>query len=159
MSNIKTNVMRILDSNNINYNVYSYNVKKGEHIDGIEVANKIGKDVSCVYKTLVAVSNSKTIYVYLIAVNEHLDLKKAARVANEKSIEMINVNDINKFTGYIRGGCSPIGMKKSYKTFINESAKNLDMIVLSAGKIGYQVEICLDDLNSILDFEFSVLTK
>lgn len=141
MSKVKTNAMRILDSNKINYNMYSYNVKKGEHIDGVEVASQIGKDVSVVYKTLVAMGVSKNIYVYVIPVNEHLDLKKGSKVAKEKSIEMINVKDINKFTGYIRGGCSPIGMKKNYKTFINETAIDLEKIIISAGKIGYQIEI------------------
>ena len=114
MANLKTNAMRILDSNKINYKMHSYETKKGEHIDGVEVAQKIGKDVSQVYKTLVAQGISKNIYVYVIPVDKNLDLKKAAKVANEKSVAMINVNDINKFTGYIRGGCSPIGMKKLY---------------------------------------------
>ena len=112
MSKVKTNAMRILDSNKIDYNMLSYEIKKGEHIDGVEVAQQIGRDVSEVYKTLVAQGSSKNIYVYVIPVNETLDLKKAAKVANEKNVTMINVNDINKFTGYIRGGCSPIGMKK-----------------------------------------------
>lgn len=159
MSKVKTNVCRILDSKKIKYNMYSYEFKKGEHVDGVEVAQKIGKDVSIVYKTLVAISQSKNIYVYVIPVNEHLDLKKAAKVANEKSIEMINVNDINKFTGYIRGGCSPIGMKKLYKTFVNESAKELDNIIVSAGKIGYQVEISPKDLKDIINLEFKDIIK
>ena len=115
MSKVKTNAMRILDSNKIEYKILSYETKKGEHIDGVEVAHQIGRDVSEVYKTLVAQGSSKNIYVYVIPVNENLDLKKAAKVANEKNVAMINVNDINKFTGYIRGGCSPIGMKKIYK--------------------------------------------
>ena len=112
MSKVKTNAMRILDSNKIEYKILSYETKKGEHIDGVEVAHQIGRDVSEVYKTLVAQGSSKNIYVYVIPVNENLDLKKAAKVANEKNVAMINVNDINKFTGYIRGGCSPIGMKR-----------------------------------------------
>lgn len=154
MTNIKTNAMRILDSKKIKYDVHCYNVKKGDHIDGVEVASNIGKDVSVVYKTLVAMGSSKTIYVYVIPVNEHLDLKKGAKVAKEKNIEMISVNDINKITGYIRGGCSPIGMKKAYKTFINGSAKNLETIIVSAGKIGYQVELSPMDLQSIVNNEF-----
>ena len=159
MSKVKTNAMRILDSNKISYNMHSYNVKKDEHVDGVEVASQIGKDVSVVYKTLVAVGVSKNIYVYVIPVNEHLDLKKGAKVAKEKSIEMINVNDINKFTGYIRGGCSPIGMKKLYKTFINETAIDLDTIVVSAGKIGYQIEISPTDLKNIVEAEFEDIIK
>ena len=136
-----------------------YETKKGEHIDGVEVAHQIGRDVSEVYKTLVAQGSSKSIYVYVIPVNENLDLKKAAKVANEKNVAMINVNDINKFTGYIRGGCSPIGMKKLYKTFINESAKDLSAIIVSAGKIGYQVELAPTDLQELINCEFKDIAK
>ena len=137
----------------------SYETKKGEHIDGVEVARQIGRDVSEVYKTLVAQGASKSIYVYVIPVNENLDLKKAAKVANEKNVAMINVNDINKFTGYIRGGCSPIGMKKLYKTFVNESAKELSVIIVSAGKIGYQVELSPIDLQKLIKCEFRDIVK
>lgn len=159
MSKLKTNAMRILDSKKIKYNVHSYNVKNKEHVDGVEVANQIGKEVSQVYKTLVAMGSSKDIYVYVIPVNEHLDLKKGAKVAKEKNIEMIHVNDINKFTGYIRGGCSPIGMKKLYKTFLNKSAKDLETIIVSAGKIGYQVELSPIDLQNIVNVEFEDIIK
>ena len=159
MSKLKTNAMRILDSKKIKYNVHSYNVKNKEHVDGVEVANQIGKEVSQVYKTLVAMGSSKNIYVYVIPVNEHLDLKKGAKVAKEKNIEMIHVNDINKFTGYIRGGCSPIGMKKLYKTFLNKSAKDLETIIVSAGKIGYQVELAPIDLQNIVNVEFEDIIK
>ncbi|WP_303005918.1 Cys-tRNA(Pro) deacylase [Romboutsia ilealis] len=159
MSKVKTNAMRILDSNKINYNMLSYETKKSEHIDGVEVARQIGRDVSEVYKTLVAQGASKSIYVYVIPVNENLDLKKAAKVANEKNVAMINVNDINKFTGYIRGGCSPIGMKKLYKTFVNESAKELSVIIVSAGKIGYQVELSPIDLQKLIKCEFRDIVK
>ncbi|MDU2199259.1 MAG: Cys-tRNA(Pro) deacylase [Peptostreptococcaceae bacterium] len=155
---IKTNAMRILDSHNINYKMHSYDSGK-DHIDGVEVAKKIGRDVSEVYKTLVAQGASKEFYVYVIPVHENLDLKKAARAANEKNVEMIHVKDINKITGYIRGGCSPIGMKKQYKTFINESAENLSSIIVSAGKIGYQIEISPRDLLSLINFEFIDLIK
>ena len=159
MANLKNNAMRILDSNKINYKMHSYETKKGEHIDGVEVAQKIGKDVSQVYKTLVAQGSSKNIYVYVIPVNENLDLKKAAKVANEKNVAMINVNDINKFTGYIRGGCSPIGMKKIYKTFVNESAIDLSTLIVSAGKIGYQVELAPTDLQELINCEFKDIVK
>ncbi|HSQ88296.1 Cys-tRNA(Pro) deacylase [Romboutsia sp.] len=151
--------MRILDSKKIKYNVHSYHVKNEEHVDGVEVANQIGKEVIQVYKTLVAMGNSKDIYVYVIPVNEHLDLKKGAKVAKEKNIEMIHVNEINKFTGYIRGGCSPIGMKKLHKTFINKSAKNLETIIVSAGKIGYQVELSPVDLQNIVNAQFEDIIK
>lgn len=137
----------------------SYETKKGEHMDGVEVAHQIGKDVSEVYKTLVVQGASKSIYVYVIPVNENLDLKKAAKVASEKNVAMINVNDINKFTGYIRGGCSPIGMKKLYKTFVNESAKELSVMIVSAGKIGYQVELSPIDLQKLIKCEFRDIVK
>ncbi|WP_296646958.1 Cys-tRNA(Pro) deacylase [Romboutsia sp. 13368] len=159
MSNLKTNAMRILDSNKIDYKMYSYETKKGEHIDGVEVAQKIGKNASQVYKTLVAQGISKNIYVYVIPVDKNLDLKKAAKVANEKSVAMINVNDINKFTGYVRGGCSPIGMKKIYKTFVNDTAELLDNIIISAGKIGYQVELAPNELQMLIEFKFEDLIK
>ena len=159
MSKVKTNAMRILDSNKIEYKILSYETKKGEHIDGVEVAHQRGRDVSEVYKTLVAQGSSKNIYVYVIPVNENLDLKKAAKVANEKNVAMINVNDINKFTGYIRGGCSPIGMKKIYKTFVNESAIDLSTLIVSAGKIGYQVELAPTDLQELINCEFKDIAK
>ena len=139
--------------------MYSYECKKGEHLDGVEVAHQIGKDVSQVYKTLVAQGSSKNIYVYVIPVDKNLDLKKAAKVANEKNMAMINVNDINKFTGYIRGGCSPIGMKKLYKTFVNDTAELLDNIIISAGKIGYQVELSPNELQRLIEFKFEDLIK
>lgn len=149
MSKIKTNVMRILDSNNIKYNVFTYDNKDGK-IDGISVAEKIGKTVEVVYKTLVTQGASKEIFIFVIPVNEEIDFKKAARVANEKSIDMINVKDINKLTGYIRGGCSPVGMKKNYKTFINKTAETLDEIVVSGGKIGVQIQLNPQDLINIV---------
>ena len=155
---LKTNAMRILDSNKINYEILMYESKDGK-IDGISVAHKIGIDEKEVFKTLVAQGSSKSIYVYVIPVNENLDLKKAAKVANEKNVAMINVNDINKFTGYIRGGCSPIGMKKIYKTFVNESAIDLSTLIVSAGKIGYQVELAPTDLQELINCEFKDIVK
>lgn len=158
MIKVKTNAMRILDSNKIDYKVLSYEIKS-EHVDGVEVAHDIGRDVNEVYKTLVTQGVSKSIYVYVIPVHENLDLKKAAKVAKEKSVDMIHVKDINKLTGYIRGGCSPIGMKKLYKTFVNESAKQLDTIIVSAGKIGYQIELSPLDLQELIKVEFVDVIK
>ncbi len=157
MSKVKTNAMRILDQNKISYNIYSYEFKKGEHVDGVEVAKQIGKESYEVYKTLVLQGSSKSIYVYVIPVDKTLDLKKAAKVVNEKSVCMINIVDINKYTGYIRGGCSPIGMKKLYKTFVDIAAKKIDKMIVSAGKIGYQIELSPIDLESIICCEFSEL--
>lgn len=155
---VKTNAMRILDSNKISYKTLSYSVKD-DHVDGVEVANQIGRGVDEVYKTLVTQGVSKSLYVFVIPVHENLDLKKAAKIANEKSVEMIHVKDINKFTGYIRGGCSPIGMKKLYKTFVNDTAKNLKTMIMSAGKIGYQIELSPLDLQKVIGCEFADIIK
>lgn len=153
----KTNAMRILDNNNINYNMITYDTSDGE-VDGISVAKKIGKSVDQVYKTLVG-QGKEDIYVFIVPVHEELDLKKAAIVTNEKKIELIHVKDILKLTGYIRGGCSPIGMKKLYKTFIHEAALNLDNIIVSAGKIGLQIEMKPIELKATIEAEFLDLIK
>lgn len=154
----KTNAMRILDQKKIEYNVYSYDNKDGK-IDGVSVAGKIGKDVKIVYKTLVTQGTSKELYVFVIPVEGELDLKKAAKAAGEKKIEMIAVKDILKFTGYIRGGCSPIGMKKSYKTFIQKEAESLEKIIVSAGKIGMQIELAPTELISVIEGQFQDIIK
>ncbi|MCQ4922940.1 Cys-tRNA(Pro) deacylase [Tissierella carlieri] len=140
MTNIKTNAMRILEQMKIDYNAITYSNNDGK-IDGISVSEKIDREQKFVYKTLVVQGHSKNIYVFLLPVAEELDLKKAAKIAGEKSIEMIPVKDISKITGYIRGGCSPIGMKKNYKTFIDKSALDIDKIIVSGGKIGVQIEL------------------
>lgn len=155
---IKTNAIRMLDSNKINYEIITYDSKDNK-IDGISVANKIGIDKDYVYKTLVTKGTSCELYVFVIPVDKELNLKEAANLTKEKKVEMINVKDIMKYTGYIRGGCSPIGQKKKYKTFIDESAKNLEFIIISAGKIGYQVKINPVDLVNIVYGEFKHLVK
>lgn len=144
----KTNAMRILDSHSVDYDILTYDVKD-DKIDAKSVSNKIGKPIELVYKTLVTIGHSKALYVFVIGAEDELDLKKAARAVSEKNVEMIAVKDINKFTGYIRGGCSPIGMKKQYETVLSESAKELDEIIISAGKIGMQVELKVSDLLEI----------
>jgi len=154
----KTNAMRILDKENINYNIITYDNKDGK-IDGISVANKINKEQKYVYKTLVTKGNSKEIYVFIIPVNEELDLKKAAIVTKEKKIEMIEVKDIFTLTGYIKGGCSPIGMKKSYKSFINSSASNINHIIVSGGKIGVQIELSVSELSKVINGELVDIIK
>lgn len=158
MRNIKTNAMRILDMNNIPYKSIAYNHKDGK-VDGVSVAKKIQKDPKEVYKTLVAQGNERDIYVFLIPVEEELDFKKAARAAEEKKIEMISVNDIKKHTGYIRGGCSPIGMKKSYPTFLDTSATDLDSIIVSGGKIGVQIELAIENLKKVTNAILCKLIK
>lgn len=158
MAQVKTNAMRILDKENIKYNISTYENKDGK-IDGVSVASKIGKNVEEVFKTLVLQGQSKEIYVFVIPVNEELDLKKSAKVAGEKKVEMIHVKDINKYTGYIRGGCSPIGMKKLYKTFIHSTAENLETVVVSGGKIGMQIELPPKDLINIINGNFQDIIK
>ena len=152
----KTNVMRLLDSKKINYKSYDYS--NSDALSGIEVAEYLNENPNKVFKTLVTVSASKKNYVFLVPVNKELDLKKAANAAQEKSISMLKSNELLNLTGYIHGGCSPIGMKKTFKTFIDISASNYETIIFSAGKIGYQVELSLNDLNKIIYFELKDIT-
>ena len=147
MKEQKTNVMRLLEQKKIKYTPHEY-PHGDDAVDGATVAAICGLDPSQVFKTLVARGAIKSIYVFDVPVTGELDLKKAAKAAGEKSIAMIHVSEINALTGYIRGGCSPIGMKKQYKTFIDISAQSKDTIMVSAGKIGYQVEL---DPNALAD--------
>jgi Cys-tRNA(Pro)/Cys-tRNA(Cys) deacylase len=155
---IKTNAMRILDSKKVKYEMITYESNDGK-IDGISVAHKIGVDETQVFKTLVTQGVSKELYVFVIPVAEELNLKKAAIISGEKKVEMIDVNEIMKHTGYIRGGCSPIGQKREYKTYIHESAKELDFIIVSAGKIGYQIKINPKDLIYVTRAKYESLIK
>ncbi len=158
MSNIKTNAMRILDKAGISYNIYTYDHKDG-FIDGVSVAKKIGQSAEQVYKTLVAQGSSREYYVFVIPVRDELDLKAAARAVSEKAVEMIKITDINKITGYIRGGCSPIGMKKEYKTVLDSSCQVLDTIIISAGKLGYQIELKPEYLIRLIHCRIEKVTK
>ncbi|AKL95937.1 Cys-tRNA(Pro) deacylase [Clostridium aceticum] len=157
MANLKTNAMRILEKAGILYETYTYNNRDGL-VDGVSVAAKLGQPVEKVYKTLVTQAVSKEYYVFIIPVVAELDLKAAARAVGEKAVEMIKVTDINKVTGYIRGGCSPIGMKKPYKTVLDGSCEVLDTIIVSAGKIGYQIEIAPKDLITLLQCSIDSIT-
>jgi len=152
----KTNVMRILDKNKITYNSYSY--VNTTAISGMEVATLLNQDPNHVFKTLVTIGHSKNYYVFVIPVNMELDLKKAARSVGEKNIEMIKSKDLLSITGYIHGGCSPIGMKKKFTTVINDTAILFDTIIFSAGKIGYQVELSLDSLSKVINYKLDDLT-
>lgn len=158
MAQGKTNAMRILDSKKISYQLMTYDNNDGK-IDGVSVALKINKDPRIVYKTLVAQGSSKDLYVFIIPVEAELDLKKAAKAAGEKKVEMIPVKDIQKWTGYIRGGCSPVGMKKHYSTFLDQSAKELVSIVVSGGKIGSQVELSVLDLQAVTEASIVEIKK
>ena len=147
----KTNVMRILDQKKIKYVSHCY--ADTDAISGEEVATVLGQDPNRVFKTLVTIGNSNSYYVFLVPVNKELDLKKAAKAVGEKNISMIKSKELLPLTGYIHGGCSPIGMKKSFKTVIHASAADFDTIIFSGGKIGYQVELSLDDLKQVLRFD------
>lgn len=146
----KTNVMRILEQKKIKYNSYSY--ASTQAISGMEVATALNQDHNCVFKTLVTVGTSRNNYVFLVPVNKELNLKKAAKSVNEKKVEMIKSKELLPLTGYIHGGCSPIGMKKQFKTVINTTAQNFEKIIFSAGKIGYQVEMSLENLQKVINF-------
>ncbi|ATF13241.1 Cys-tRNA(Pro) deacylase [Brevibacillus sp. HB1.4B] len=141
----KTNAMRILDKEKIAYTMLTYATDDGK-IDGIAVAQKIGREKNVVYKTLISQGTSKSYYVFVIPVEAELDLKKAAKAVGEKKIEMIPVKEITKVSGYIRGGCSPVGMKKLFPTVIDQRAQSLETIIVSGGNIGVQIEMAVEGL-------------
>lgn len=151
----KTNVMRILDQKKVDYISHCY-VDTGV-VSGIDVAAVLHQNPDQVFKTLVTVAGSRRNYVFLVPVQKELDLKKAARAVGEKSIEMLKSKDLLPLTGYVHGGCSPIGMKKQFQTVIDVSAKSFDTILFSGGKIGYQVETSLEGLKKVLDFKLEDL--
>ena len=153
----KTNVMRILDSKKIWYKPYCY--KDTNAISGMEVVNVLNEDPNQVFKTLVTRAGSGVYYVFIVPVNKELDLKKAAKSVGEKSVEMIKQKELLPLTGYIHGGCSPIGMKKSFKTIIDISAKEYSNIFVSGGRIGYQIEVGVNDLSDVVRAEFYDIVK
>ena len=149
----KTNVMRLLDQHKIEYKSYCY--VDTDAISGVEVANVLKQNPAQVFKTLVTVGNSKNHFVFMIPVAEELDLKMAAKVVGEKSIEMVKSKELLSLTGYIHGGCSPIGMKKPFATTIDKSASAFETIIFSAGKIGYQVEVDLEALSRMIPYQLN----
>ena len=149
----KTNVMRLLEQKKIRFQ--SHHLDTTEAISGVEMAAMLGQNPEQVFKTLVTVGKTKTNYVFVIPVAEELDLKKAAKAVGEKSIEMIKSKELLPLTGYVHGGCSPIGMKKALKTTVHETAKDFDTIVFSAGKIGYQVEMNAKDLEKVIRLNYA----
>lgn len=149
---IKTNAMRILEQKKIPFTHYTYECE--EFIDGAQTADLLGLPHEKVYKTLVTVGADKNYYVFVIPIDGELDLKKAAKAVGQKSLSMIPVKEINAVTGYIRGGCTAIGMKKQYKTVIHEAAKNLETMIVSGGRIGSQIELKPEDLKSAANAEF-----
>ena len=153
----KTNVMRILDKAKIEYKTYDYT--NSGAISGKDVAVSMGQDPSKVFKTLVTQAKSKQYYVFMIPVLKELDLKKAAKAVGEKDLNMIPQKELLSVTGYIHGGCSPIGMKKSFKTCIDVSAQSIDTIIFSAGKIGRQVETSPNSLKNFINAKYFDLIK
>lgn len=146
---LKTNVMRVLDSKKLAYNHYAYD---NSTVNGVEVARLLGQDPDRVFKTLVTRGKSGGYFVFMVPVAEELDLKKAANAVGEKSIAMVKSKELLGLTGYIHGGCSPIGMKKFFQTVIHQSAEDFDTIIFSGGKIGYQVEVSLEGLRKVIAF-------
>ena len=150
---VKTNAMRILETLKISYTPYTYECD--EFVDGLQIADKLSLPYEKVYKTLVTKGSSRNYFVFVIPVAEELDLKKAAKSVGEKSVEMIAVKDINAVTGYIRGGCTAVGMKKQYVTRIDASAEGLPTMIVSGGKIGLQLELTPQDLAKAAKAEFA----
>lgn len=153
---VKTNAMRILEKNKVDFKHYTYECD--EFVDGGQTADLLGLNHEMVYKTLVTVSNNKEYFVFVIPIDNELDLKKAAKAVSQKSLAMIHVKDINSVTGYIRGGCTAIGMKKQYITTIHISAKELDTMIVSGGRIGSQIELKPDDLCKVVNGKFADVT-
>lgn len=150
---VKTNAMRILDRMKISYEYDTYECD--EFVDGLQVADMLGTDRSLVYKTLVTVGKSGGFYVFVIPIEAEIDFKKAARVVGEKSLEMLHLKDLTKVTGYIRGGCTAIGMKKQYPTVIQESAQSLSHMYVSGGKLGMQLKLAPEDLRRAADASYA----
>ncbi|NPC93071.1 Cys-tRNA(Pro) deacylase [Bacillus sp. WMMC1349] len=153
----KTNAVRLVEQQKISYELLSYKTDAGQSVDGISVSEKIGYPVEYVYKTLVATSGDHHYYVFVVPVASELDLKKAAKVIGKKKIEMIAMKDLLGLTGYVRGGCSPIGMKKLFPTYIDTTAKALDYMIVSAGKIGMQLKLSPLDLAKACNGTFAAI--
>lgn len=154
----KTNAVRIVEAKKIPYQVYEYEAPDG-FLDGVSVAEVMGQDPRQVFKTLVLQGASREYFVCVIPVAEELDLKKAAKHFGEKKIEMILARNITAVTGYIKGGCSPVGMKKLFRTAVDESAENLETIIVSAGKVGLQMELPVQALLQVTNGQLAALTK
>lgn len=148
MKQKKTNAMRMLDRQKIKYNVNTYEISD-EHMDGTEVAHKVGIEDKYVYKTLVLENSHHQHFVFIISVSETLDMKAAANAVNEKKLQLMPLDELKNVTGYIRGGCSPIGMKKQFQTIVDQQATCIDSLYISGGERGVQIEMTVDDLIKI----------
>lgn len=154
----KTNAVRILDGEGVQYTLIEYDVKDGL-TDGVSVAEKTGQAADTVFKTLVTIAGPRELFVFLIPVALELDLKKAAKAAGVKKLEMLPLKDLTKETGYVRGGCSAVGMKKHYPTFIDKSAEGLESIIVSAGKPGLQMKLIPGELARVAEASFYDIVK
>lgn len=154
----KTNAVRLIEQQKIAYELIEYTTENGQAVDGEAVAAKIGHDANVVYKTLVATAGPNKFYVFVVPVLRELNLKAAAKVAGEKKIEMLAMKDLLSLTGYVRGGCSPVGMKKAFPTFIDASAESLPFMIVSAGKIGMQMKLAPADLAKASRATFAAIT-
>lgn len=155
---VKTNAVRILDGERISYELMEYDVNDGL-VDGVSVAEKTRQAVDMVFKTLVTIASSRDLFVFLVPVALELDLKKAARAAGVKKLDMLPLKDLTKETGYVRGGCSAVGMKKAYPTFIDESAQSMDTMIVSAGKVGLQMKLAPEELAHVVNATFYDIVK
>lgn len=154
----KTNAVRIIEQQKIPYEVLEYTVEEGGAIDGVTVAQKTNQRVETVFKTLIATNGKGQFYVFVIPVAKELNLKAAAKIAGEKKVELIAVKELLGLTGYIRGGCSPVGMKKLFPTFIDASAQQLPFMIVSAGKIGMQMKLLPQHLLEVVKAQYGELT-
>lgn len=154
----KTNAVRLIEQQKISYELFEYETDNGEAVDGITVATKIGQPVAHVFKTLIATAGKGNYFVFVIPVAAELSLKAAAKTVGEKKVELIAVKELLSLTGYVRGGCSPVGMKKLFPTFFDASAEGLDYIIVSAGKIGMQMKLAPADLARAARAKFATLT-
>ena len=151
----KTNAMRMLERAKVNYTSHEYPHEEGQAVDGAHVAQLTGQDPAKVFKTLVTQGADRNYYVFVVPVNKELDLKKAAKAVGEKSIEMIKSKELLPLTGYVHGGCSPIGMKKFFPTTFHKTAEDFETIMFSAGKIGHQVEVKLSDIDKVIRYQIA----
>lgn len=154
----KTNAIRSIEQQKIPHELFEYTSEDGQAVDGVTVAGKIGQPVDHVFKTLLATAGANRYYVFVVPVASELHLKMAAKAAGEKKIEMLPVKELQHVTGYVRGGCSPVGMKKLLPTFIDASAESLEYMIVSAGKIGMQVKLAPADLANCTKAAFAPLT-
>ena len=152
---VKTNAIRLIEQQKVTHEVFEYTSENGEAVDGVTAANKIGQPVERVYKTLIATAGKGYYFVFVIPVAAELNLKAAAKAVGEKRVEMLAVKELLGLTGYVRGGCSPIAMKKLFPTYIDETAKALDYFIVSAGKIGMQLKLAPTDLASVTNAKFA----